>query len=111
MVLVSDSLRCCGLPDGEYDLVGLKAFLSGGVARLADGTLAGSATNVYECMLRVISFGVPECDVIRSATYNPARQLHCLDEVGSIADGKQADFVICHDDLTRREVYVCGEKI
>ena len=111
MVLVSDSLRCCGLPDGEYDLGGLKAFLSGGVARLADGTLAGSATNVYECMLRVISFGVPECDVIRSATYNPARQLHCLDEVGSIADGKQADFVICHDDLTRREVYVCGEKI
>ena len=111
MVLVSDSLRCCGLPDGEYDLGGLKAYLSGGVARLADGTLAGSATNVYECMLRVISFGVPECDAIRSATYNPAHQLGCLDVVGSIADGKCADFVVCNDDLTRKAVYLAGEKI
>lgn len=111
MVLVSDSLRCCGLPDGEYDLGGLRAYLSGGVARLADGTLAGSATNVYECMLRVISFGVPECDAIRSATYNPARQLGCLDEVGSVSDGKSADFVICGDDLTRRAVYIAGEPV
>ena len=111
MVLVSDSLRCCGLPDGEYDLGGLKAYLSGGVARLADGTLAGSATNVYDCMLRVISFGVPECDAIRSATYNPAHQLGCLDEVGSISDGKCADFIICHDDLTREAVYLAGKPI
>ena len=111
MVLVSDSLRCCGLPDGEYDLGGLKAYLSGGVARLADGTLAGSATNVYDCMLRVISFGVPECDAIRSATYNPAHQLGCLDEVGSISDGKYADFIICHDDLTRKAVYLAGKPI
>lgn len=111
MVLVSDSLRCCGLPDGEYDLGGLKAYLSGGVAKLADGTLAGSATNVYECMRRVVSFGVPECDVIRSVTYNPARQLGCLNEVGSIANGKCADFVICSDDLTLKAVYLAGEKI
>lgn len=111
MVLVSDSLRCCGLPDGEYDLGGLTAYLSGGVAKLSDGTLAGSATNVYECMLRVISFGVSECDAIRAATYNPARQLGCLGDVGSIANGKYADFVVCNDDLTRRDVYISGEKL
>lgn len=111
MVLVSDSLRCCGLPDGEYDLGGLTAYLSGGVAKLSDGTLAGSATNVYECMLRVISFGVSECNAIRAATYNPARQLGCLGDVGSIANGKYADFVVCNDDLTRRDVYISGEKL
>ncbi len=111
MVLVSDSLRCCGLPDGSYMLGGLPIELSGGVAKLLDGTLAGSATNVYECMLRVVSFGVPECDAIRSATYNPAHQLGCLNDVGSIANGKQADFVICNDDLTRRAVYIAGEKL
>lgn len=66
-----------------------------GVARLSDGTIAGSATNVYDCMLRAISFGIPREDAVRAATYNPARQLGCLDEVGSIRDGKQADFVIC----------------
>ena len=111
MVLVSDSLRCCGCPDGAYDLGGRTAYLSGGVARLADGTIAGSATNLYECMRRVISFGVRDCDAIRAATYNPARQLGCLREVGSIADGKYADFVVCKDDLTPIAVYMAGEKL
>lgn len=86
-------------------------FLQGGVARLSDGTIAGSATNVYDCMLRAISFGIPREDAVRAATYNPARQLGCLDEVGSIRDGKQADFVICDAELNRREVWLAGEKL
>ena len=106
MVLISDSLRCCGMPDGEYELGGQPVFLQGGVARLSDGTIAGSATNVYDCMLRAISFGIPREDAVRAATYNPARQLGCLDEVGSIRDGKQADFVICD-----AEVWLAGEKL
>lgn len=111
IVLVSDSLRCCGCPDGDYELGGLPVKLQGGVARLLDGTIAGSATNVYDCMLRAISFGIPKEDAVRAATYNPARQMGCLDEVGSIADGKLADFVICGEDLSRREVYMAGTRI
>lgn len=111
MVLISDSLRCCGMPDGQYEIGGQAAFLSGGVARLADGTLAGSATNVYDCMLRAISFGVKKEDAIRAATWNPARQLHCLEEVGSIANGKQADFVLCNEALAPSAVYLAGRKV
>lgn len=111
MVLISDSLRCCGMPDGETSLGGLRAFLSGGVARLEDGTIAGSATNVYDCMLRVISFGVRKEDAIRAATYNPARQMHCLGEIGSIANGKTADFVICDENLSKKAVYLRGNRI
>lgn len=111
MVLISDSLRCCGMPDGEYDIGGQRAFLENGVARLADGTLAGSATNLFECMRRVISFGIPECDAIRAASYNPARQIGCLGEVGSIADGKCADFVICDDRLNVQQVFIAGKPI
>ena len=111
IVLISDSLRCCGMPDGELELGGQKAYLSGGVARLADGTIAGSATNVYECMLRAISFGVSREDAIRAATWNPARQLGCLDEVGSIENGKQADFIICDANLARKEIYLNGNKL
>ena len=111
MILVSDALRCCGMPDGEYELGGQQVFLSGGVARLANGTLAGSATNLHECMLRAINFGVPAEDAVRAATYNPAVSLgvaHCL---GSIEAGKKADFLICNDDLTVKEVYRDGKKI
>ena len=111
MVLISDSLRCCGMPDGEYELGGQQVFLQGGVARLADGTIAGSATNLFDCMRRAVSFGISREDAIRAATYNPARQIGALSEVGSIADGKVADFVLCDAELNRQAVYLAGEKI
>lgn len=111
MVLISDSLRCCGMPDGEYELGGQQVFLGGGVARLSDGTIAGSATNLYDCMLRAVSFGIAREDAIRAATYNPARQIGALDQVGSIANGKVADFVLCNEDLTRRAVYLAGKQV
>ena len=111
MVLISDSLRCCGMPDGEYELGGQQVFLQGGVARLADGTIAGSATNLFDCMRRAVSFGIPRENAIRAATYNPARQIGVLSEVGSIADGKVADFVLCDAELNRQAVYLAGEKV
>ena len=111
MVLISDSLRCCGMPDGEYELGGQQVFLKDGIARLADGTIAGSATNLYDCMLRAISFGIPREDAVRAATYNPARQLGVLDEVGSIRDGKVADFVLCDAELNREAVYRAGNEL
>lgn len=111
MILISDSLRCCGLPDGQYDLGGQTAYLKGGIARLGDGTIAGSATCLYECMQRCVSFGIPKEDAIRAATYNPAHQLGLEDRIGSIAAGKFADFVICGEDLQRKAVYVNGRKL
>ncbi len=111
MVLISDSLRCCGMPDGEYELGGQQVFLKGGIARLADGTIAGSATNLFECMQRAVSFGISREDAIRAATYNPARQIGALSEVGSIAEGKCADFVICDAELNRKEVWLAGRKL
>ena len=111
MVLISDALRCCGMPDGEYELGGQAVFLKGGIARLADGTIAGSATNLYDCMLRAISFGIAREDAVRAATWNPARQIGCLDVVGSIADGKRADFVVCNENLTRKAVWLAGKEL
>ena len=111
MVLISDSLRCCGMPDGEYELGGQQVFLKGGVARLADGTIAGSATNLYECMQRAVSFGISREDAIRAATYNPARQIGVLTEVGSIENGKCADFVVCDAELNRKAVWLRGVQL
>ena len=111
MVLISDALRCCGMPDGEYELGGQQVFLAENVAKLADGTLAGSATNLYDCMRNALRFGIPREDAVRAATWNPARQIHALDRVGSIANGKLADFVICDEALDRKAVYVGGKRI
>ena len=111
MVLISDALRCCGMPDGEYELGGQQVFRAENVARLADGTIAGSATNLYDCMRNAVRFGIPREDALRAATWNPARQIHALDRVGSIADGKLADFVICDETLERKAVWLNGRQL
>ena len=111
MVLISDALRCCGMPDGEYELGGQPVFLKGGVAKLSDGTLAGAATNLYDCMRNAILFGIPEEDAVRAATANPAAAIGASDQVGSIATGKLADFIICRSDYTGRRVFMGGKEI
>jgi N-acetylglucosamine-6-phosphate deacetylase len=111
VVLVSDALRCCGMPDGEYELGGQQVYLADGAARLADGVLAGSVTNLFECMRKAILFGIPEADAIRAATYNPACALNVQNLVGSIAPGKMADFVICRSDYTGKRVFMAGAEL
>ena len=109
MILVSDALRCCGMPDGEYELGGQPVYLAGGVAKLADGTLAGSATNLFDCMKNAMKFGIKEEDAVRAATYNPACSLGAQDKIGSIATGKYADFIVCDSDYTIKSIYLGGK--
>ena len=111
MIIISDALRCCGMPDGEYELGGQQVFLAGGIAKLADGTIAGSATNLFECMRRAMSFGIPEEDAIRAASYNPACSLGAQDRIGSIETGKLADFVVCNSDYSEKTVYIGGKAV
>ena len=112
MVLVSDSGRCCGMPDGsKFELGGQDAWLRDGVARLADGTIACSATNLYDSMVNAIRFNIPEEDAIRAASYNPACAIGADHLVGSIAPGKRADFLICSADYSQRRVFLAGNEI
>lgn len=106
--LISDALRCCGMPDGHYTLGRQAVFLSDGVARLADGTIAGSTANLYDCMRNAVAFGIPREQAVLSATAVPARAIGRQDEIGAIADGMHADFVVCGEDLTRQAVYLGG---
>lgn len=112
MVIVSDSGRCAGLPEGSHVVQGgLDCWLRDGVAKLEDGTIASSATNLWACLQNVIHWGIPEEDAIRAASYNPACAIHAQDEVGSIATGKVADFVVCSPDYREKQVYLAGEKL
>ena len=99
------------MPDGQYTLGGQDVFLKGGIARLEDGTIAGSAATLYQCLQNAVRFGIPREEAILSATLNPAKQLDCADRVGSISVGKQADFVVCDAELNREAVWMRGEKL
>ena len=111
IVMVSDALSCCGLPDGQFHLGGQEIFLQGGIARLENGVIAGAATNLYECMCRAMNMGIPEADAIRAATWNPACAIGAEDRVGSIAPGKYADFILCRNGYTEKQVYLAGKAI
>ena len=112
MILVSDSGRCCGMPDGsKFELGGQDAWLRDGVARLGDGTIACSATNLYDCMVNAIRFGVREEDAVRSCSWNPACAIGAEGAVGSIESGKVADFIVCSANYSERTVYLAGKAI
>ncbi|MBR4291912.1 MAG: N-acetylglucosamine-6-phosphate deacetylase [Oscillospiraceae bacterium] len=112
MILVSDSGRCAGMPEGtEFDLGGQIAKVIDGVARLADGTIACSATNLWQCMVNAISFGIEPEAAIRACTRNPAAALGVQGQVGSIAPGKEADFVVCSPDYVKKRVYLAGKLV
>ena len=109
--LISDALRCCGMADGSYSLGGQEILLSGGVARLTGGTIAGSAADLYQCMCRAVSFGIPREQAVWAATALPARVIGRESETGAIANGRAADFVICGGELEPRAVYLGGKRL
>lgn len=99
VVLISDSMRATGMENGTYDLGGQQVTVNGKLATLADGTIAGSATNLYDCMRTAVSFGIPREEAIAAATMNPAKSIGIYGEVGSLAPGKRADVVLADQDL------------
>ena len=113
MILVSDSGRCAGQDEGyQFDLGGQMAEIRGGVAKLVGtDTIACSASNMWKCLQNTISLDVPEEEAVRAATYNPAKALNALDKIGSIEEGKYADFIITDSDYSGKRVFIGGKEI
>ena len=112
MILISDSMRSTGLEDGEYTLGGQPVTVRGNLATLHDGTIAGSATNLMDCMRFAINeAGISLEEAIMCATANPAKEINIFDEAGSISVGKKADFVLLNNALDIVSVYIDGKEI
>ena len=112
MILVSDSGRCAGLPEGsKFDIGGQDGWLQNGVGRLADGTICCSAANLWGCLVNTIRWGVNEADAVRAATWNPACAIAAQDKVGSIEEGKCADFLIVAPDYSEKRVFLAGKEL
>lgn len=108
-VIVSDSMKAAGCPDGDYDLGGQPVYVRDGKALLADGTIAASTSNVYKELKNVISFGIPEKQAVKSATINPAKAIRADKETGSIEEGKLADILVVDKDYNIKLVIVKGK--
>lgn len=109
--LISDSIRCTGMPDGKYELGGQEIELKDRHARCDDGTLAGAASDLYSDMVSAIRFGIPKSDAILAATLTPAKVLGVDKTSGSIEKEKTADFIVCGEDFDLKQVYISGHRI
>ena len=107
MVLISDSIRSAGLPDGEYESGGLKVILKNGAARLADGTIAGSSATLLDCVKKAVEFGIPLNDAVRMASRTPAELLGV--KKGRIEPGYDADILITDRELNIKTVITDGK--
>lgn len=112
VVLISDSMMACGMCDGDYSLGGQAVKVTGNLATLADGTIAGSATNLMDCMRTAVKkMGIPLGIAVRSAAVNPAKEIGIYDKYGSIAPGKYANLVLLDEELNIKQVILRGNKL
>lgn len=102
IVLISDSMEATGLPDGVYQLGGQSVTVKGKEAVLTErpDTIAGSVTNLYDCMVNCVQhMGIPLEDAIRAAAENPARAIGIDDKYGKIAPGQYGNILLVDKEL------------
>ena len=104
VALISDSMEATGMEDGDYELGKQHVIKKGHHATLEDGTLAGSATNLFDCMKKAMEFGIPAEDAIKSATMTPAKSIGLFPEIGSLAVGATADVLILDQQFNLEKI-------
>ena len=109
--LISDSLRCAGMPDGDYELGGQPITVKNGKATLSGtDTLAGSSISVLDALRNVVKFGVPLADAVYAATTAPAQAAR-LTDIGVLAPGKRADLLLLARHLKLKAVFIDGKQL
>lgn len=113
IIFISDSMRATGLGDGSYTLGGQPVNVTGKRAVLQDGTIAGSVTNLTDCMrVAVLEMDVPLTSAVKCAAVNPAKSIGVYDRAGSITPGKLANVLLLEkEDLATRHVILEGKVI
>jgi len=109
--LISDSMRACGLSDGQYDLGGQAVTVSGRKVSLDNDTLAGSATTLPDCVRSAVEFGIPLEKALKASTINPSKSAGIDKEIGSLTVGKRADILVLDKTLNLRYIIFGGEQI
>lgn len=110
--MISDSLSATGMADGEYVLGGQTIIKKGALIMLEDGTLAGSACNLYDCFKKtVLEMQIPLEEAVLSCTKTPAKSLGADTKCGIIKEGRNADLLIVDEKLNIKYIIKNGNLI
>lgn len=106
--LISDSMRACGLADGQYILGGQTMTVRDGGSFTEGGSLAGSVTTLLGCLRRAVGLGIPLESALKAATSNPAKSVGLDNEVGALSVGKRGDVLVLDKELELKHVIAGG---
>jgi N-acetylglucosamine-6-phosphate deacetylase len=110
VALITDAIAAAGQPDGTYPLGDRQVIVSGGSARLEDGTLAGSVLTMDAAVRNLVDIGVALPAAVHAATAVPARLVGRID-LGRLAVGLSADVVVLSDDLSVERTLITGKDV
>ena len=111
IILITDSLRACGLGEGLSELGGQKVFVKGNLATLEDGTIAGSVATLNNVLKNFCENTSTDIAAgVELVTKNPAVELGIFDKTGSLEVGKAADITIFDEDFNIKKTFINGKR-
>ncbi len=112
MILVTDAMRACCMPDGNYNLGGQEVYVANGRAQLENGALAGSVLTLNNAVKNIYNNSkLPLHEVVKMATLNPAKYCGVDDHKGLIREGYDADLILFDDEITITHTIVGGKLV
>ena len=114
IMIISDSLRATGMPDGEYELGGQIFIKRGNKTGLKDSpdVLAGSVTNLMDCLKILVKNKIISLEqAVKCAAVNPAKAINIYDKIGSIEPGKVANLVLLDKNLEIKKIFMRGKEL
>lgn len=112
VLLISDAMMACCMPNGEYSLGGQKVIVNNNEARLENGALAGSVLTLDKAVKNVYkNTNLPLHEIIKMASYNGAKHCRVDDHKGQIKEGYDADLVLFDDDINIKKVFILGNEV
>lgn len=101
IVLITDSVKLAGMPDGEYHFSHQDVEMRDGTVRIREtGTLSGTTLTMNEALHNFMyATGESLETVWQTASLNPARVANVSNTKGSITIGKDADLVLVDDEM------------
>ena len=101
-----------GMEDGSYDLGGQTVKVSGNLAVLEDGTIAGSVTNLMDCLRTAVKdMDIPLESAVKCAAANPIKAIGLWIDYGSLTRGKYANLALLDETLALKQVIHRGVSV
>lgn len=109
IMLVTDSIRPTGLPDGESESGGIKIIKRGSkIVLKGTNTIAGSGATMIDCVRNLIGLGIELEDIVKMSSYNTAKSIGLIGKA-MIQEGMDADLVLMDKKYNIEQVIINGK--